>query len=1067
MATLALSVAGAGLGSLTGIGAGTGWLVGSTLGRVFFPGDTGKGSRLADLKISGASYGASIPTLFGTMRLGGNVIWAAPLIVREKSSETGGKGGVSASNGQTAYEYFASFAIGFARGEVGELLKIWADGTVIYDAISAGETRLSGLNFRFYNGDETQLSDSIMEAEEGVGQVPAYRGLSYLVFDSLPLADYGNRIPNIEVLLTTQGVRHYPQITGIDGDMDASSVAYDPLRGHVYTYEVIGGVDKVRKIDLASLSVVQTADIDGDFPRLSSSISGFSLDRQGDFWIGSGFALLPGRKFSKFNSRAMVTEVSRELPDGIGALTYSVDIQATLDGSLFQVAGSQQNAQVVVLDQALNIIDTIETESSACSGAVRDAREFAWIALSGLASVTPLSDLQIVQVSMTAAQGLSGTVYGSISTIHTVPQSELTPLGGAAPEVNNITRLVGYLKDQRELVFQNDYRLFKWSLDSQTITATRDSAVYGDLSLTHTNDGQRLVYVEAGHWLIYLDAETLEEVEREDLLAFSGVSSVSQFVYDALSDSVTLIGESSLLQSLYLRRKSGGEADFAATLESLASAAGLSLSDVDISSISGSVPGYILNRPMSVQDALEPLMIAGNFDAAESGYQLKFNARKEMPDLQISEEDLLRPLSHRRLQESEMPGSVTLAYMAADGGHLAGTQSAKRSYAPNATMFGRNEVPLDLPLALNAGQAKAICQQSLYSAWSERHSLAASFPIKYLALDAADVVSLATQNQQVNGRLTQNYLGADLTADFEAVQMGATGLPDNTAADPGTGYSEVLIQRPSFAELFILDLPLLRDEDATGGNGSRYYFAMDGYGQNWRGAGLFVSDTGERYEQRGVIQSQMCWGVTMTALAGTSDPWQTDRTNTLTIRFLNGQDRLETVAQIGALNGANALLVGDEIINFSDITLQPDGSYVIHTLLRGRRGTESAINTHKVGERVLLLEGDRLSRAVMSLGFLNLPHHWKAVGAGQLIEEVPAQIKSLTGRDLKPYAPVHIKSERSAGTVLISWMRRSRMNRAGLSGDPPVSEASERYELCFVYGGAEISKYVTDERVFS
>ena len=37
MATLALSVVGAGLGQITGIGASTGWMLGSTLGRLISP----------------------------------------------------------------------------------------------------------------------------------------------------------------------------------------------------------------------------------------------------------------------------------------------------------------------------------------------------------------------------------------------------------------------------------------------------------------------------------------------------------------------------------------------------------------------------------------------------------------------------------------------------------------------------------------------------------------------------------------------------------------------------------------------------------------------------------------------------------------------------------------------------------------------------------------------------------------------------------------------------------------------------------------------------------------------
>lgn len=55
---------------------------------------------------------------------------------------------------------------------------------------------------KIYYGDEEQLPDPLIEAAEGVGSTPAYRGLCYLVFDDIPIGDWGNRIPNITVELS-------------------------------------------------------------------------------------------------------------------------------------------------------------------------------------------------------------------------------------------------------------------------------------------------------------------------------------------------------------------------------------------------------------------------------------------------------------------------------------------------------------------------------------------------------------------------------------------------------------------------------------------------------------------------------------------------------------------------------------------------------------------------------------------------------------------------------------------------------------------------------------------------
>ncbi len=46
-------------------------------------------------------------------------------------------------------------------------------------------------------------------AREGADNAPAYRGLAYVVFERLPLADFGNRMPQLsfEVFRAVDAVR--------------------------------------------------------------------------------------------------------------------------------------------------------------------------------------------------------------------------------------------------------------------------------------------------------------------------------------------------------------------------------------------------------------------------------------------------------------------------------------------------------------------------------------------------------------------------------------------------------------------------------------------------------------------------------------------------------------------------------------------------------------------------------------------------------------------------------------------------------------------------------------------
>ena len=1067
MATLALGVAGAGIGAITGVGVGAGWMVGTTLGRVLFPEDSSAapGPRLSDLKITGASYGAPIPKIYGTMRLAGNIIWASSLRSEAVTSGGGGgKGGASGGSRTTGYAYFTSFAVAIAEGQLARLLKIWADGKVIYDASAAGEVIAADLRFRFYGGDEAQLPDSVIEATEGAGNVPAYRGLSYLVFDDLPLAPYGNRIPNIEVLVTTDGLGAYPLTDSAISAVTASSFAYDAERGIAYSYEVVGGVDVIRKIDALTLEELASAGIGSEFPRLPDATRGLARDRKGVFWIGTGAAVLAGRQIHRVDGEAMILLGSADLTDGVGAVTFSTDIVNPLTSAQFQVAGSQQSYQVVIFDESLEVVETIPTASRVCTGAVTDEEEVAWVAMSGWATGPVVSDLQIVRVSVFGSPDMDGTDYSVTSDIYTIAAANLTPLGGTGSETNTITRLVGYLPATGELVFQNDYRLFKWSTVAGAITTARDvSDLSGDLSLVHTHNGAELVLISAGRYAVYLSAETLEERERVDLYEFDGVATSVNGIYDAATDSLIAFNGDFGVKRLFLRRASGASADLAEIVSDLCGRAGLAAGDIDVSALDAEVPGYVVNRPMPVSEALTPLSHYGFFDAVESGYKLNFIPRNSADSgIVLDHSAMLAPPDLRRLQESELPERISLSYLASDAGYQVGTQMEKRSFRPVATMFGRNQLARDLPMALTADQARRAAAKTLYSAWAERQTLGLSLPMKYLALDPADVVTVGLDGGAASARLMQSRLGADITLEAEAVTLAPLSYSSALSSDAGSGYEQALIRRGSYAELFLLDLPLLRDQDATAGSGSRFYYAMDGHPSGWSEGALYSAFDAESFELEGTVAAGAVWGVALGALADPGTPWQTDTTSTLDIRFVNGGDELESITEAALLNGGNTLLVGDEIVHFANVTLNGDGSYRLDTFIRGRRGTEGAMAGHKVGERVILLRPGDLGRGFSALGDIEVPRRWKAVGEGRLIEAAPVTVRALSGKDLKPYAPVQISAARSGGDLTLGWQRRTRVGGGALNGLVPLSEAFERYELRFTHGGASVSKYVSD-----
>ncbi|KNG92769.1 baseplate multidomain protein megatron [Pseudaestuariivita atlantica] len=205
MATILLSVAGAAIGGsiggtflgLSAVAAGR--FVGATLGRAIDARLMGQGSatvkrgQVDRFRLTGAGEGAAIAHAYGRLRVPGHVIWATEFTEKVKTSGGGGKGAAPAEPEVKTYSYSVSLAIALGEGEITGVHRVWADGA---------EVSPDDLNMRVYHGTDDQLPDPKIEAVEGAGTVPAYRGTAYVVMEDLSLTQFGNRIPQFNFEIT-------------------------------------------------------------------------------------------------------------------------------------------------------------------------------------------------------------------------------------------------------------------------------------------------------------------------------------------------------------------------------------------------------------------------------------------------------------------------------------------------------------------------------------------------------------------------------------------------------------------------------------------------------------------------------------------------------------------------------------------------------------------------------------------------------------------------------------------------------------------------------------------------
>ncbi|MDO6589712.1 host specificity protein [Loktanella sp. D2R18] len=207
MATIVLSAAGMALGgsiggSVLGLSMATiGRAAGAAIGRQIDQKIMGAGSdpvetgRVDRLRLTGADEGADIQQIYGRMRVPGQVIWASEF--KERSKTSGGGKGAPPTPEVTEFSYSVSLAIALCEGEIGRVGRIWADGT---------EVAQDDLNMRVYTGALDQQADPKIAAVEGIENTPAYRGTAYVVFEDMPLAQFGNRIPQLTFEVMRPGV---------------------------------------------------------------------------------------------------------------------------------------------------------------------------------------------------------------------------------------------------------------------------------------------------------------------------------------------------------------------------------------------------------------------------------------------------------------------------------------------------------------------------------------------------------------------------------------------------------------------------------------------------------------------------------------------------------------------------------------------------------------------------------------------------------------------------------------------------------------------------------------------
>ena len=472
--------------------------------------------------------------------------------------------------------------------------------------------------------------------------------------------------------------------------------------------------------------------------------------------------------------------------------------------------------------------------------------------------------------------------------------------------------------------------------------------------------------------------------------------------------------------------------------------------------------GYVLSRASTIRASLDPLRAAFFFDASEIEGELQFFPSDGTPVARVPHHLLGahqfgtdRPADYetRRTADVELPRQVTVQHLDPVRDYQVNTQRSRRS-----TVNSEADLTVDLPMVMDASNAKAITEQMLSMAWLRRDRTNLQLPISYLHVEPGQklVVPLADGRERVV-RVVRRELRLPGSLALECENDGSAVLSKTAvAASALVPTQQVLL--PGLTEAHFMDLPILRDTDDAPG----FYLAGASSSSGWRGAVAYRSrDAGATYESLVALSDGAVIGTTAGALAPAA-PWYPDEASSVIVNLLNPGDTLASISNIELLNGANAAAIGNEIVQFRTATLLAPGQYQLSGLLRGRKGTEDAIAGHAAGDRFVLLSAPGIVRPVLETGEFNIERTYKVASVGTSLVDAPATVFTHSARYGRPYAPAHLKGGRNgAGDLAIAWIRRTRLDAPWADGvDAPLGESSEAYQVDILDGGGAVKRTI-------
>lgn len=971
------------------------------------------GPRLDDKSVQTASYGQSVPDVYGEYRLKGNVIWVKNNRMDESSETTGGGKGGSKPK-QTTYSYSMTFAVALCLGPIDAVKSIRVGSKLLFTNASSDLASIiaqnnSAAGWKIYYGTDDQMPDPAMEAALGAGNCPAYRGIAYIVFYDLPMADYGNSPmgAQVEVVVIKKAV--------VDPVMPmVADWTYEPTLTYAFgddPYETWGSTTDwatyTRQGLYESNRLVSVKD---DPIGYASGAGAFDMD---------GAWSMIGGPYGPADSRIIIEGNNYAYFDPSNVPRYTQRMRK-IDGKYYALI---YDSPAVVPDYRISLVEIQHGEIA--STLVREKRfdfgEF----------------------------GFLGDQFGSILTDGLTPATVRIRLYDA--EFNTV----------EERIFTGAPSIGFWS-----------PGVWSTIELNYNAwmSGRR-VFVAAGTTsyenVVVFDMDTGASEMRElgGVANFIGPAIFRVYPGEIVKMACGLGGIETKVYMWAPAQATAGVQMLDEVVSARCLKSRLTSSDIDVTELSSDVVrGYMTTGEGSLRGSIEPLQRVFPFDAIQDGYKLKFVRRPHSPVLTIDEVSLgasdggiVNRLTETREMDGQLPCRVSVRYP-----DINREFDVNEQYDARLNTSSVNETAIDTTVVLTANEAAGVAQQTLYRGWVERSDYRFKLPDAgdFRKLQPADVVTVQTGDSSHEILIRQIETLPNGIREFSGVR-NSSAVYSPTAIGATGAFTPSVVAGFSKTAGILLDIPAVDSSQ----NSPSMLVGMRGYA-SWPGGTLFISrDSGATWEALADAPAgkTATMGYAETALPDANTCAMVDTRGTLQVRISSGET-LAGITRDQLLNWGNLFAVGApgrwELIQAQDVASVSADVYTLSRFLRGRFGTEWATGTHQVGDSVVLLDTDLVLSRLQSSDF-DVSALYKFVTRNQNIDEARDETVVFGGTSLECLSPVNVKYHKTAaGDVVVSATRRTRHDGVWRNyADVPLNEESERYSG-LIYEDASYSRVV-------